>query len=182
MVMTAIACARFLKEWQNLGRTFMATSEIYTDILKAPFGELFISATDAHLVSVSFVKQVPVKPNQLTGEAKVQLHAYINGTKKDFNLPLKLEGTEFQKSVWNELSKIPFGVSISYLELAKRLGNEKVIRAAANANGKNPIPIIIPCHRVIGSDKSLIGFSGGIENKRWLLTHERIINPDLFSQ
>ena len=159
----------------------METKEIFTDTLEAPFGELFISATDSHVVSVSFLKSVLVNPNQLTAEVKAQLTAYLNKTLTVFDLPLKPEGTVFQKSVWNELIKIPFGISMSYFELAKRLGNEKVIRASASANGKNPIPIIIPCHRVIGSDKSLTGFSGGIENKRWLLTHEGIIGPDLFS-
>ena len=159
----------------------METKEIFTDILEAPFGELFISATDSHVVSVSFLKSVLVNPNQLTAEVKAQLTAYLNKTLTVFDLPLKPEGTVFQKSVWNELIKIPFGISMSYFELAKRLGDEKVIRASASANGKNPIPIIIPCHRVIGSDKSLTGFSGGIENKRWLLTHEGIIGPDLLS-
>mgnify|MGYP000583780819 CR=1 FL=1 len=157
----------------------MATNEIYTDVLNAPFGELFISATAFNVVAVSFSEKVNVKPNALTAEVKNQLTAYFNGTLKIFDLPLKPKGTEFQKSVWNELLNIPFGVSITYLDLAKRLGNEKVIRASASANGKNPIPIIIPCHRVIGSDNSLTGFSGGIENKRWLLTHEKIISPDL---
>jgi len=136
----------------------METKEIFTDILKAPFGELFISATDSHVVSVSFLKSVLVNPNQLTAEVKAQLTAYLNKTLTVFDLPLKPEGTVFQKSVWNELIKIPFGISMSYFELAKRLGDEKVIRASASANGKNPIPIIIPCHRVIGSDKSLTGF------------------------
>jgi methylated-DNA-[protein]-cysteine S-methyltransferase len=160
----------------------METEELYTDILKAPFGEFFISATNTHLVATSFRESVQTNPNPLTEEVKSQLEAYLKGTLEVFDLPLLPKGTEFQNRVWSELSKIPFGVSISYLELAKRLGDEKVIRAAASANGKNPIPIIIPCHRVIGSDNSLIGFSGGIENKRWLLTHERIIGPDLFTQ
>lgn len=160
----------------------METKKIYTDILKAPFGEFFISATDSHVVYTSFKAPVSINPNRITTETKAQLHDYINGTLEVFNLPLLLEGTEFQKRVWAELSKIPFGISISYLELAKRLGNEKVIRASASANGKNPIPIILPCHRIIGSDNSLTGFSGGIENKRWLLNHENILQPDLFSQ
>ncbi len=159
----------------------MEIKEIYTDVLKAPFGKLFISASASHLVSVSFSNQVPISPNQLTVEIKDQLNAYLNGELNVFDLPLKPKGTVFQKSVWNELSKIPFCISMRYFELAKRLGNEKVIRASASANGKNPIPIIIPCHRVIGYIKSLTGFSGGIENKRWLLTHENILQPDLFS-
>ena len=159
----------------------MEIKTLYTDIITAPFGELFISATDSHLVSVSFTEQVSVNPNHLTAEVKTQLQAYLDGTLKIFDLPLQTKGTEFQISVWNILHEIQFGTAISCLELAKRLGNEKVIRASASANGKNPIPIIIPCHRVIGSNKSLMGFSGGIEKKRWLLTHEGFLKPDLFS-
>ena len=109
-----------------------------------------------------------------------QLVAYFNGTLKAFDLPLSPAGTEFQQRVWNELLAIPFGQTHSYLDLANKLGDEKVIRAAASANGKNPIPIIIPCHRIIGSDGSLTGYSGGLEKNRWLLQHEGALQPELF--
>jgi methylated-DNA-[protein]-cysteine S-methyltransferase len=109
-----------------------------------------------------------------------QLKGYFRGERKHFDLPLKIEGTEFQKRVWNELMKIPYGKTISYKELAIRLGNEKVIRAAASANGANPLPIVIPCHRVIGSDGSLIGYGGGLEIKEKLLQLEGSIEQNLF--
>ena len=109
-----------------------------------------------------------------------QLKEYFSGERKQFDLPLEIEGTEFQKRVWNELLKIPYGRTISYKELAVRLGDEKVIRAAASANGANPLPVVIPCHRVIGSDGSLIGYGGGLEIKEKLLVLEGSRQSDLF--
>ncbi len=110
-----------------------------------------------------------------------QLKEYFSGERKQFDLPLEIEGTEFQKRVWNELLKIPYGRTISYKDLAVRLGDEKVIRAAASANGANPLPIVIPCHRVIGSDGSLIGYGGGLEIKEKLLVLEGSRQKDLFN-
>ena len=110
-----------------------------------------------------------------------QLKEYFGGERKQFDLFLEIEGTEFQKRVWNELLKIPYGRTISYKELAVRLGDEKVIRAAASANGANPLPIVIPCHRVIGSDGSLIGYGGGLEIKEKLLILEGSRQKDLFN-
>lgn len=101
-----------------------------------------------------------------------QLEEYFKGTRKEFNLKLNPQGTEFQKKVWNGLLEIPFGKTTSYLKQSKQLGNSKAIRAVASANGKNPIWIVIPCHRVIGSDGSLTGYAGGIWRKKWLLEHE----------
>ncbi|APY08546.1 cysteine methyltransferase [Winogradskyella sp. J14-2] len=101
-----------------------------------------------------------------------QLKAYFNNQLTTFDLKLNLEGTDFQKKVWKQLKKIPYGKTISYLELAKQLGDPKTIRAAASANGKNPLWIIIPCHRVIGTDGSLTGYAGGLHRKQWLLNHE----------
>ena len=110
-----------------------------------------------------------------------QLSEYFKGKRKLFKLPLDIEGTEFQKRVWKELEKIPYGETITYKELAIRLGDEKVIRAAASANGANPLSIIIPCHRVIGSDGSLIGYGGGLHIKEKLLALEGSREPDLFN-
>lgn len=101
-----------------------------------------------------------------------QLSEYFNGTRKEFNLKLNPQGTEFQKRVWNELLNVPYGKTKTYLEQTKKLGDAKAIRAVASANGKNPIWIIIPCHRIIGSDGSLTGYAGGIWRKKWLLAHE----------
>lgn len=101
-----------------------------------------------------------------------QLKEYFKGIRKDFSVKLNPAGTDFQNSVWNELKKIPYGKTCSYMEQTKNLGNIKAIRAVASANGKNPISIIIPCHRVIGSDGSLTGYAGGIWRKKWLLEHE----------
>jgi O-6-methylguanine DNA methyltransferase len=109
-----------------------------------------------------------------------QLKEYFRGERRHFDLPLEIEGTEFQKRVWNELLNIPYGETISYKELAVRLGDEKVIRAAASANGANPLPVVIPCHRVIGSDGSLIGYGGGLKIKEKLLVLEGSRQKDLF--
>lgn len=106
---------------------------------------------------------------------KRQLEAYFSGNLRDFNIPFRVEGTDFQRRVWNELLKIPYGQAVSYLELARRLGDEKCIRAAARANGANPISILIPCHRVIGSDGSLVGYGGGLDMKEFLLRLEGVL-------
>ena len=110
-----------------------------------------------------------------------QLTEYFGGKRKNFDLPLEIVGTDFQKRVWKELEKIPYGETITYKELSIRLGDEKAIRAAASANGANPLSIIIPCHRVIGSDGSLIGYGGGLDVKEKLLQLEGSREPNLFS-
>lgn len=102
----------------------------------------------------------------------IQINEYFEGSRKQFDLKLNPEGTDFQKKVWQQLQKIPFGKKMSYLDLSKQLGDVKAIRAVANANGKNPIWIIVPCHRVIVSDGSLTGYAGGLHRKKWLLDHE----------
>ncbi|MBS1765902.1 MAG: methylated-DNA--[protein]-cysteine S-methyltransferase [Acidobacteria bacterium] len=104
-----------------------------------------------------------------------QLASYFAGTLRDFNIPMEPSGTDFQVKVWKELQRIPYGQAISYLELAKRLGDEKCIRAAARANGANPISILIPCHRVIGSDGGLTGYGGGLDMKEHLLKLEGVL-------
>jgi methylated-DNA-[protein]-cysteine S-methyltransferase len=101
-----------------------------------------------------------------------QLKEYFTGKRKNFNVKLNPQGTEFQKKVWEALQNVPFGKTRTYLEQSKTLGNAKAIRAVAGANGKNPIWIVIPCHRIIGSDGSLTGYAGGLWRKKWLLEHE----------
>ncbi|WP_405247589.1 methylated-DNA--[protein]-cysteine S-methyltransferase [Cellulophaga sp. Asnod2-G02] len=105
-------------------------------------------------------------------DAVYQVNEYFDGKREKFNLDLNPEGTDFQKRVWKGLQDIPFGKTTSYLELSKTLGDAKAIRAVANANGKNPLWIIVPCHRVIGSNGSLTGYAGGLYRKQWLLEHE----------
>jgi methylated-DNA-[protein]-cysteine S-methyltransferase len=105
-------------------------------------------------------------------EAVRQLHEYFKGERREFDLPIRMHGTTFQQRVWRELMAIPYGETRSYGEQAKRIGNPNASRAVGLANGRNPIAIIVPCHRVIGADGSLTGFGGGLERKRWLLAHE----------
>lgn len=101
-----------------------------------------------------------------------QFIQYFHGQRRVFELPINQAGTSFQQEVWSELMTIPFGRTISYIELARKTGDPKATRAVANANGKNNVCIIVPCHRVIGADKSLVGYSGGLWRKKWLLEHE----------
>jgi methylated-DNA-[protein]-cysteine S-methyltransferase len=104
--------------------------------------------------------------------ARVQLEEYFKGERKTFDLPLSLNGTAFQRRVWEELRRIPFGETTSYSDIANAIGNPKSVRAVGTANGSNPVGIIVPCHRVIGRDGSLTGYAGGLPRKRWLLQHE----------
>ena len=111
-------------------------------------------------------------------EAVLQLQDYFDGKRTTFTFPLNPSGTDFQKKVWQELLHIPFGKTCSYLELSKKLGDAKAIRAVASANGKNPLWIVVPCHRVIGTNGSLTGYAGGLWRKKWLLEHENPIKQE----
>ena len=111
-------------------------------------------------------------------KAKRQLIAYFNGQLTEFDLPLAMPGTPFQQSVWQELMRIPYGTAISYGQMAQRLGNPNASRAVGAANGRNPISIIVPCHRLIGSDGKLTDYGGGLERKAWLLAHESNHSPN----
>lgn len=148
---------------------------IYKTYLATPIGYLRIEGGQKGIQSVTFVDQVE-DPSELVPEvlqeAVIQLKEYFQKERSQFDLQLDPDGTPFQKEVWKALQNIPFGKQISYQEMANRLGDPKVIRAAASANGKNPIGIIIPCHRVVGSDGSLVGYAGGLHRKKWLLAHE----------
>lgn len=116
--------------------------------------------------------------SEIIETTKKQLEEYFDGKRKQFDLPLWLVGTDFQKTVWNQLVEIPYGMTSSYLALAERLSNKEAIRAVAAANGANAISIIVPCHRVIGSDGSLVGYAGGVDTKKRLLRLEGSISPD----
>ena len=115
-------------------------------------------------------------------EAIAQLEEYFAGERRDFSLPLPLEGTPFQTTVWSALRTIPYGATVSYGELARRIGRPSASRAVGAANGANPLPIILPCHRVIGADRSLKGFGGGLETKRFLLAFEAGVASPLVQQ
>ena len=144
-------------------------------IINTPLGFTKITGDDDGISSVTVLNSkeniTEIIPEVLE-DAVYQLNKYFNGEREQFNLKLNPEGTDFQQTVWKALQQIPYGKTCSYLELSKTLGDVKAIRAVANANGKNPLWIIIPCHRVIGSDGSLTGYAGGIHRKKWLLDHE----------
>lgn len=144
-------------------------------IINTPLGKTKITGDENGILSVIVSDEKLTLSKSIPKELKecvAQLDEYFKGSRQQFQIKLKPEGTVFQKRVWNELTKIPYGKTISYLELTKKLGDVKAIRAVANANGKNPVWIIIPCHRVIGSDGSLTGYAGGLHRKKWLLDHE----------
>ena len=137
------------------------------------FGKIYISADEKNILEISFNKpNCRTQETPLIKRAFSELEEYFNGQRKTFDLPLKLEGTEFQKKVWQELIKIPYGKTISYKELATSVGNEKACRAVGLANNKNKIMIVIPCHRVIGSNGDLTGYAGGLNIKKQLLDLE----------
>jgi methylated-DNA-[protein]-cysteine S-methyltransferase len=115
-------------------------------------------------------RKIPVK--KISQQKTIQLDEYFEGSRKDFDFPFRQKGTPFQLGVWDELLNIPYGKTISYLQLSQRLGNVKAIRAVGTANGRNNLPIVVPCHRVIGSNGSLTGYGGGLWRKQWLLEHE----------
>ena len=144
-------------------------------IINTPLGLTEIQG-DENGVSKIYIRGENVEitskiPSKLK-EAVIQLQEYFEGKRTHFTFLLHPSGTEFQKKVWQELLNIPFGKTCSYLELSKKLGDVKAIRAVAAANGKNPLWIVVPCHRVIGADGSLTGYAGGLWRKKWLLEHE----------
>lgn len=140
----------------------------------SPVGELMIESDDDKIITVNFLKDSKQEElrTPVIEQCIAELEEYFFSGRKFFTVELDLRGSEFQKKVWNELLTIPYGKTISYEELAIRIGNIKSIRAVGLANGQNPIAIIVPCHRVIGKSGALIGYGGGLENKEWLLFHE----------
>lgn len=168
-------------------------NQIKTDYFKTPFGELLLGSFEDKLclcdwryrkmrdaidkkLKVSLDADYFDEVSEVVNNTKIQLSQYFKGERKLFEIPLLLIGTEFQKSVWNALQEIPYGKTISYLELSKNLKIEKAIRAIASANGANAISILIPCHRVIGSDGNLVGYAGGLNAKMNLLSLENSLN------
>lgn len=148
---------------------------LYTAYYSSPVGLLKLQCSDKHIKAVSFYddkNDVQNDGHKLLQICAKQLDEYFTGKRKQFTLPLNQDGTEFQTKVWDLLCKISYGKTISYNDLSKQYGDLKAIRAVASANGKNNIAIIVPCHRVIGSNQSLVGYAGGLWRKKWLLDHE----------
>jgi methylated-DNA-[protein]-cysteine S-methyltransferase len=154
--------------------------EYFKTFLKTANHLLKIESDELAIKAISFVKELEepsdIQP-EILQQAQEQLQEYFDGNLREFNLNLDPDGTDFQKKVWALLYKIPYGKTWTYADMANKLGDPKVIRAAASANGKNPVAIVIPCHRVIGTNGSLTGYAGGLENKRYLLDLEnRVAN------
>jgi len=150
-------------------------SDIQTTYYKTPIGTAKIIGDENGIQSVSVIDKTTETSTKIPTclqNCVTQLDEYFYGTRTTFSLKLNPQGTVFQQSVWKELLNISFGKSSTYLKQTKQIGDPKAIRAVASANGKNPIWIIIPCHRVIGSDGSLTGYAGGVWRKKWLLEHE----------
>jgi methylated-DNA-[protein]-cysteine S-methyltransferase len=151
----------------------------------SPVGTLLLLSDGTALVGLYTPKAGEPRPAPAGGiedpspfrEVSAQLDRYFSGELTRFDVPLRLDGTPFQQSVWSELALIAYGGTISYRELATRMGNPRAVRAVGGANGKNPVSIIVPCHRVIGADGELVGYGGGLACKRWLLAHERALAP-----
>jgi methylated-DNA-[protein]-cysteine S-methyltransferase len=144
--------------------------------MKSPVGKLVLVEDDGKLAGVYLDTYSPPEAERrsspLLENAKAQLAEYFAGQRDDFDLPLAPKGTDFQRAVWKALTKIPFGETRSYAQIAQAIGKPHAVRAVGAANGANPIALIVPCHRVIGSDGSLTGYGGGLPRKKWLLAHE----------
>lgn len=145
-----------------------------TAYIKTPLGIATIIGDESgiSLISVSDEGEISNAISTILQDAVSQLTAYFEGKRSDFDFKLNPKGTDFQQKVWKGLLEIPFGKTCSYMDLSKKLGDVKAIRAVASANGKNPLWIVVPCHRVIGTDGSLTGYAGGLWRKKWLLEHE----------
>jgi methylated-DNA-[protein]-cysteine S-methyltransferase len=150
------------------------------DVMHTPIDRLVLASDGSAIVGVWMANAEPDDRRWLDrrgsdavlDDARRELDAYFAGRLRTFNIPLAPNGTEFQRRVWSALRDIPFGTTISYADLARRVSNAAAVRAVGAANGRNPIPVIVPCHRVIGSNGSLTGFGGGLPRKQWLLRHE----------
>ena len=148
--------------------------------LESPVGTLLLTAANDELTGLYLPREERApdpswdEGGAFLDEVNAQLGAYFAGGRQEFDIPVAPLGTAWQRRVWGELARIPYGHTISYAELARRAENPSAVRAAGAANGRNPISIVIPCHRVIGADGTLTGYSGGLEAKRWLLSHEGV--------
>lgn len=155
----------------------------YISYYNSPIGTLELVANDEYLLQVKFLQAKFVQNiqkasylNHILKQTEQELEEYFQHKRQSFTIPLCAEGTEFQQKVWAELQMIPYGQTCSYKDIAEMIANPKACRAVGNANNKNFISIIIPCHRVIGADKKLVGYGGGLDKKLWLLNHEEEFN------
>jgi methylated-DNA-[protein]-cysteine S-methyltransferase len=141
---------------------------------ESPIGWIEIGGTAEGLTWLAFVERrgAESESHVLLDQAMQQLAEYFDGTRRVFDLPLRPEGTEFQRRVWGQLLQVPFGQTVSYQDIARAIGRPRAVRAVGAANGRNPISIVVPCHRVVGSDGGLTGYGGGLWRKEWLLRHE----------
>ncbi|TAD96122.1 MAG: methylated-DNA--[protein]-cysteine S-methyltransferase [Bacteroidetes bacterium] len=150
---------------------------IFANFYESPIGFLEIKGNESHILSIFFVEKealnTSLPSNEIVEKAVTQLAEYFNHQRKTFDFAIDPQGTDFQKKVWQELAKIPFGKTTTYLQMSKNLQNVKAIRAVGTSNGKNPLTIVLPCHRVVGSDGSLTGYAGGLWRKKWLLDFEQ---------
>ena len=150
--------------------------QTYRACYRSPIGPIEIVGSQKGILTITFVDNPfetdPSLPACMT-QCLRQLDEYFSGRRQKFSIPLILEGTDFQIAVWRQLKKIPFGQTVSYGDVARAVDSPRAFRAVGNANNKNPIPLIIPCHRVIGHDGKLVGFGSGIWRKEWLLNHEK---------
>lgn len=152
--------------------------EVYTAYYSSPIGLIEITGNEDGIATVLFLenKNNPsTKIHPSLKECIYQLDEYFTGIRKEFGLKLNPQGSEFRKKVWNKLLEVPFGKTNSYLDISLKLGDANATRAVGNANGKNPICIIVPCHRIIGSSGKLVGYSGKLWRKEWLLNHEKSV-------
>jgi methylated-DNA-[protein]-cysteine S-methyltransferase len=149
---------------------------LYRDSIETPLGQLHILATEHGVSHIRFSEQAlqaeVIHANEVIEHCIQELREYFNGTRTEFSIPLAPSGTKFEISVWNNLMHVPYASTCSYLDIANHIKNPKAVRAVGKANGANPIAILIPCHRVVGVDGSLVGYSGELWRKRWLLDHE----------
>ena len=179
-----------LKQIKSILGTGTSPNQIWVDVIPSPIGTLLAGASELGLCFLSYIDSDSLvqtlssikrtykatfvyAPNEILTHCKAQLDSYFDGTLTQFDLKFDLVGTDFQKQVWAELWQIPFGKTISYKEVAHRINNDKAVRAVGTAIGANPIPIVIPCHRVIGENGKLTGYSGGLWRKEFLLKLEK---------
>ncbi len=145
----------------------------YQSYLETPIGYIRILSNGDGITEIKFQDtDGPEDPDIHTESARTQLREYFEGSRNQFNLVLQQDGTEFENTVWNELTTIPYGSTTTYGSIAKKLGDTNYSQAVGNANGKNPIAVVIPCHRVLGANNNLVGYAGGLDRKEWLLKHE----------